>query len=203
MPRACSFASRPSSRWIQAGGPFAMPDRSGCSFTVASRLPPGRGRTAGCGSAAVAIRAHDSLPARMPSQVFAQGLLDGQVVVVTGGGSGLGRATAVELAACGATVVVAGRRQEPLDETASLCEGGRCTGFTCDIREEDQVTAFVHRVLAEHGRIDTLVNNACVPYMTRAEDITPKGFDTVQRLNVRGTWLMTHEVATKAMIPLE
>src|SRR3954447_25904009 len=201
MPRACSFASRPSSRWIHAGGPFAMPDSSGCSFTVASRLPPGSGRTAGCGSAAGAIRAHDSLPARMPSQVFAQGLLDGQVVVVTGGGSGLGRATAVELAACGATVVVAGRRQEPLEEASALGEDGRCTGFACDIREEDQVAAFVDRVLAEHGQIDTLVNNAGGQYMTPAEDITPKGFDTVQRLNVRGTWLMTHEVATRAMIP--
>src|SRR3954449_4566047 len=156
MPSACGFASRPSSRWIQAGGPFAVPDSSGCSFTVASRLPPGSGRTAGCGSAAVAMGAHDSLPARMPSQVFAQGLLDGQVVVVTGGGSGLGRATAVELAACGAHVVVAGRRQEPLDETAAMCEGGRCSGSVCDIREEDQVAEFVGRVLDEHGQIDTL-----------------------------------------------
>ena len=139
----------------------------------------------------------------MPSQVFAQGLLDGQVVVVTGGGSGLGRATAVELAACGAQVVIAGRRQEPLDETASMCEGGRCEGFVCDIREEDQVEAFVDRVLSSHGRIDTLVNNAGGQYMTPAEDISPKGFDTVQRLNVRGTWLMTHAVATKSMIPGE
>src|SRR4051795_8230872 len=160
MPRACSFASRPSSRWIQAGGPLAIADRSGWSFTVASRLPPGSGSTAGWGSAAVAIRAHDSLPARMPSQVFAQGVLDGQVVVVPGGGSGLGRATAVELAACGATVVVAGRRKEPLDETASLCEDGRCDAVVCDIREEDQVDAMVGEVLERHGRIDTLVNNA-------------------------------------------
>jgi citronellol/citronellal dehydrogenase len=137
----------------------------------------------------------------MPSQVFAQGLLDGQVVVVTGGGSGLGRATAVELAACGAQVVIAGRRQEPLDETASLCEDGRCEGFVCDIREEDQVEAFVDRVLSAHGRIDTLVNNAGGQYMTPAEDITAKGFDTVVRLNLTGTWLMTHAVATRSMIP--
>ena len=137
----------------------------------------------------------------MPSQVFAQGLLDGQVIVVTGGGSGLGRATAVELAACGAQVVVAGRRQEPLDETAALCEDGRCEGFACDIREDDQVEAFIDGVLERHGRIDLLVNNAGGQYMTPAEDITPKGFRTVIRLNVEGTWLMTHAVATRAMIP--
>src|SRR3954451_24022286 len=178
MPSACGFASRPSSRWIQAGGPFAVPDSSGCSFTVASRLPPGSGSTAGWGSAAVAIRAHDSLPARMPSQVFAQGLLDGQVVLVTGGGSGLGRATAVELAAIGARVVVAGRRREPLDETAELCEDGRCDAVVCDIREQDQVERRVDEVLERHGRIDTLVNNAGGQYMTPAVDISPKGWDT-------------------------
>src|SRR3954451_12244874 len=155
MPMARRLASRPSSRWIQAGGPFAMPDRSGCSFTTASRRPPGSGRTAAWGSAAVAIARHDSLPGPMSSQVFAQGLLDGQVIVVTGGGSGLGRATAIELAALGASVVVAGRRQEPLDETVALCADGRCYGLVCDIREEDQVSEFVDRVLAERGRIDT------------------------------------------------
>src|SRR3954464_2326986 len=114
--------------------------------------------------------------AAMGSRIFADNVLDGQVILVTGGGSGLGRATAVELAACGASVVVAGRRQEPLDETVALCEGGRCSGFACDIREEEQVTEFVERVLSEHGRIDTLVNNAGGQYMTPAEDITPKGF---------------------------
>src|SRR5439155_26713089 len=143
----------------------------------------------------------DGRRAHMPSQVFAHGLLDGQGGIVTGGGSGLGRATAIELAGCGAQVVIAGRRQEPLDETAGLCEGGRCEGLACDIREEEEVEAFVDRVLERHGRIDTLVNNAGGQYMTPAEDISPKGFDTVQRLNVRGTWLMTHAVATRSMIP--
>jgi citronellol/citronellal dehydrogenase len=138
----------------------------------------------------------------MPSRIFAPGLLQGQVIVVTGGGSGLGRATAIELSACGATVVIAGRRLEPLEETASLCEG-KCEPIVCDIREEDQVTAFVDGVLERHGRIDTLVNNAGGQYMTPAEDISLKGFETVVRLNLIGTWLMSHAVATKSMIPNE
>src|SRR3954470_19511830 len=136
----------------------------------------------------------------MSSPIFAPDLLQGQVVVVTGAGSGLGRATAQELSALGATVVIAGRRAEPLEETASLCEG-TCEPVVCDIREEDQVGGFVDGVLERHGRIDTLVNNAGGQYMTPAEDISAKGFETVVRLNVMGTWLMTHAVATKSMIP--
>lgn len=139
----------------------------------------------------------------MPSKLFAPDVLAGQVAIVTGGGSGLGRATAIELTACGAHVVVCGRRAEPLDETAGMCEGGRCEALTCDIREEDQVTALVDGVLERHGRIDLLVNNAGGQFLTPAEDITPKGFRTVIRLNVEGTWLMSHTVATKAMIPGE
>src|SRR4051812_23159092 len=137
----------------------------------------------------------------MPSKLFAPGVLDGQVAIVSGGGTGLGRATALELAACGAQVVVCGRRSEPLEETAALAEGGRVEARTCDIREEDQVDALVDGVLERHGRIDTLVNNAGGQYMTPAEDISSKGFRTVVRLNLEGTWLMTHAVATKAMIP--
>ena len=65
------------------------------------------------------------------------------------------------------------------------------------------MNALVDDVLERHGRIDMLVNNAGGQYMTPAEDITSKGFDTVVRLNLIGTWLMTHAVATKAMIPAE
>jgi citronellol/citronellal dehydrogenase len=141
------------------------------------------------------------VPGAMPSRIFVTDLLAGQVVLVTGGGSGLGRATAVELAACGAQVVVAGRRREPLDETAALCEEGRCDVVVCDIREEDQVERMVDEVIERHGRIDTLVNNAGGQYMTPAEDISAKGWDTVVRLNLTGTWLVTHAVATRSMIP--
>jgi citronellol/citronellal dehydrogenase len=137
----------------------------------------------------------------MPSEVFRAGLLEGQVAIVSGGGSGFGRATALELAALGARVVVCGRREEPLLETAALADGGLVEARPCDIREEEQIAALVDGTLERHGAIDLLVNNAGGQYLTPAEDITPKGFRTVMRLNVEGTWLMTHAVATKAMIP--
>ena len=98
-------------------------------------------------------------------------------------------------------MVVCGRRLEPLEATAAAAEGGRIEPHACDIREEDQVDPLVDGVLERHGQIDLLVNNAGGQYLTPAEDITPKGFRTVMRLNVEGTWLMTHTVATRAMIP--
>ena len=134
------------------------------------------------------------------SRIFRDGLLEGQVAIVSGAGSGLGRETALELTRLGATVVGCGRREEPLAETAELA-GERFDAAPCDIREEDQVAALVDGALERHGRIDLLVNNAGGQYLTPAEDINPKGFRTVMRLNVEGTWLMTHAVATKAMIP--
>jgi citronellol/citronellal dehydrogenase len=100
----------------------------------------------------------------------------------------------------GAKVVICGRRREPLEDTAARAAGGRVEPHECDIREEEQVAALVDGVLECHGRIDLLVNNAGGQFLTPAEDITPKGFRTVMRLNVEGTWLMTHAVATRAMM---
>src|SRR3954470_16922895 len=138
----------------------------------------------------------------MASEVFRPGLLDGRGAIVAGGGSGIGRATALELAGLGARVVVCGRRLEPLEETAALSAmPARVEAEACDIREEDQVDRLVDGVLERHRRIDLLVNNAGGQFLAPAESITPKGFRTVIRLNVEGTWLMTHAVATKAMIP--
>ncbi len=137
----------------------------------------------------------------MESQVFRAGLLAGQVAIVTGAGSGLGRAIALELTALGAEVVACGRRGEPLSETAALDPHGRIRPEVCDIREEDQVASLVEGAVDRHGRIDLLVNNAGGQFLAPAEAITAKGFRTVMRLNVEGTWLMTHAAATKAMIP--
>ena len=137
------------------------------------------------------------------SQVFRDGLLDGEVVVVSGAGSGLGRETALELARLGATVVGCGRREEPLAETASLAEGlpGAFVHEPLDIREEESVDAFFDGVLERHGGLDVLVNNAGGQFLSPAEAISPKGFRTVVELNVTGTWLMSHAAATKAFIP--
>jgi citronellol/citronellal dehydrogenase len=135
------------------------------------------------------------------SEIFRSGLLEGNVALVTGGGSGIGRATALELARLGADVVVCGRRGGPLEETCELAGETGCQASVCDIRDEDAVDAMVDDVLAQHGRIDLLVNNAGGQFLMPAEDITTKGFGTVVRLNLEGAWNVTGAVARKAMIP--
>ncbi len=138
-----------------------------------------------------------------PSRIFAPDLLRDQVCVVSGAGTGLGRATAIELAALGATVIGCGRREQPLAETAAAIgrAGGKAESETLDIRDEAAVDELFDGVLDRHGRLDLLVNNAGGQFLSPAEAITPKGFRTVIELNVEGTWLMTHAAATKAFIP--
>jgi citronellol/citronellal dehydrogenase len=141
--------------------------------------------------------------AKARSRIFAPNLLSDQVCLVSGAGTGLGQATAIELAALGATVVGCGRRPEPLQETAKTVSegGGAFEANPLDIRDEEAVGALFDGVLERHGRLDALVNNAGGQFMSPAEAISPKGFRTVIDLNVQGTWLMTHAAATKAFIP--
>ena len=139
------------------------------------------------------------------SRIFAPGLLQGRVCVVSGAGSGLGRETALELARLGATVIGCGRRLEPLEETAAAIEplAGHAEAVAMDIRDEEAVDSLFDGVVERHGRVDVLVNNAGGQFLSPAEAISPKGFRTVIELNVLGTWLMTHAAATKAFIPQE
>ena len=139
------------------------------------------------------------------SRIFAPGLLQGRVCVVSGAGSGLGRETAFELARLGATVIGCGRRLEPLEETAAAIEplAGDAEAVAMDIRDEEAVDSLFDGVVERHGRVDVLVNNAGGQFLSPAEAISPKGFRTVIELNVLGTWLMTHAAATKAFIPQE
>ena len=138
-----------------------------------------------------------------PSRIFAPGLLSGQVCLVSGAGSGIGRETALELARLGAAVVGCGRRIEPLEETVAAIEqfGGSADAVAADIRDEDAVGAMVDGLLERHGRLDLLVNNAGGQFLAPAEQISAKGFRTVTELNVQGTWNMTHAAATKAFMP--
>jgi citronellol/citronellal dehydrogenase len=137
------------------------------------------------------------------SRIFAPGLLEGQVCVVSGAGTGLGRASALELARLGATVIGCGRRREPLEEMVREVEaaGGRAEAVAMDIRDDEAVERLFDGLLERHGELDLLVNNAGGQFLSPAEAISPKGFRTVIELNVTGTWLMTHAAATKAFIP--
>ena len=133
--------------------------------------------------------------------VFAQEMFTGRVMLVTGGGSGIGRCTAHELAALGAHTVLVGRNagklQAVVDEITQ--DGGSASGHVCDIRQEDAVKQTVADVVAAHGRIDGLVNNAGGQYMTPLEAISAKGWEAVVHTNLTGGFLMARECFLQSM----
>jgi citronellol/citronellal dehydrogenase len=133
--------------------------------------------------------------------VFRAGLFAGQTVIVTGGGSGIGRCTAHELAALGATVALVGRKAERVAAIAAEItgDGGMATAHPCDIREEETVASTVAEILEAHGRIDGLVNNAGGQFAAPLEKITQKGWETVVRTNLTGGFLMARECYTRWM----
>jgi citronellol/citronellal dehydrogenase len=135
-----------------------------------------------------------------PSDVFAPGLLEGRVALVKGGGTGLGLATARELAACGARVVIAGRREQVLIE-ASASIGEAAGHVAGDVRDAADAERIVRTCLERHRRLDVLVNNAGGQYFVPAEAIAAKGWRAVTRLNVGGTELMSRTAAELAFRP--
>jgi citronellol/citronellal dehydrogenase len=132
------------------------------------------------------------------SEVFADGALAGRAVLVTGGGTGLGRAAAAELRRCGAELVICGRREEVLAATAAELDLHFVAG---DVREHADAERIVRFALERCGRLDALVNNAGGQYFTPAEAIEPKGWRAVTRLNVGGTERMTRLAAELAFLP--
>ena len=133
--------------------------------------------------------------------IFKPGLFAGQTILVTGGGSGIGRCTAHELAALGAHVVLVGRKADKLQRTAAEIreDGGSASVQVCDIREEDAVRAMVAAVIAERGVIHHLVNNAGGQYPAPLASITQKGFETVVRTNLVGGFLVAREVFNQSL----
>ena len=133
--------------------------------------------------------------------IFRADLFAGQTIVVTGGGSGIGRATAVELASLGAHVVLVGRTVEKLTAVQQEISemGSEASTYTCNIREEAQVQALFADVLAARGQIHGLVNNAGGQFLSPAEFISKKGFHAVVETNLTGTFLMCREAYNQAM----
>jgi citronellol/citronellal dehydrogenase len=133
--------------------------------------------------------------------IFKPGLFAGQTVVVTGGGSGIGRCTAHELAALGAEVAIVGRSADKLNAVQAEIrdDGGRVSIHSADIRDEAAVSGVIEAIINEHGRIDGLFNNAGGQYRAPLETITTKGFEAVVRNNLTGGFIVMREVYTKWM----
>ncbi len=132
------------------------------------------------------------------SRVFVDGALEGRVAIVTGGGTNLGKAAAIELARCGASVLIAGRRPDVLEPAAAEV-GERCSWIAADIRDQAGAELIVDTALERHGRVDLLLNNAGGQYMVPAEELKTKGWQAVHRLNVDGTLAMSTAAYERAM----
>lgn len=133
--------------------------------------------------------------------IFRDGLFAGQTILVTGGGSGIGRAVAHELAALGAHVAISGRNEEKLERVVEeiRAAGGSVSAHLGNIRVEDEVISLVSKVIEERGAIHGLVNNAGGQFLSPAEMISAKGWNAVVETNLRGTFLMCRETFNRYM----
>jgi citronellol/citronellal dehydrogenase len=133
--------------------------------------------------------------------IFRPGLFERQVAIVTGAGSGIGRCTAHELASLGARVALVGRKPDKLQAVSNEIAraGGEARCYACDIREEDRVRETVAAILADFGRIDSLVNNAGGQFASPLEKISAKGWETVVRTNLTGGFLVARECYAQQM----
>jgi NAD(P)-dependent dehydrogenase (short-subunit alcohol dehydrogenase family) len=132
--------------------------------------------------------------------MFRPDLLSGKRILVTGGGSGLGRDIASKYAALGADVYICGRRAAVLGETAAqlMAEHGRQVKYRAlDIRDGDEVDALVEWIWADGGPLDGLVNNAAGNFLSRTQDVSPRGFDAVAGIVLHGTYYTTHHVGRR------
>lgn len=136
------------------------------------------------------------------TSIFRPNLFEGQVAIVTGGGSGIGLETARVLLEGGAKVSISGRKQDRLQGAAEeLGAGDRLHFATCDIREPAQIETYLAAVEAAVGPATILINNAGGQFPTNAESLVQKGWEAVIRNNLNGTFFMTQAVANKFMIP--
>ena len=132
--------------------------------------------------------------------MFESGLLKGKSIIVTGGGTGLGKSMATRFAELGADLVITSRRQNVIDETAEALRqyGGKVLTVACDVRDPDQVQNMVDHTVNEFGKIDVLLNNAAGNFISPTENLSPNGFKTVVDIVLNGTFNCT-QAAGKVM----
>ena len=131
--------------------------------------------------------------------MFKPGLMAGERILVTGGGTGIGRELAEAFLVLGADVYICGRRGGKLDETAAelmAAHGGKVTGIACDIRSPDAIKAMIDQIWAE-GALTGLVNNAAGNFISRTEDISTRGFDAIADIVFKGTFYVTLDVGKR------
>ncbi len=135
-------------------------------------------------------------PLESASTVFRAGLYDGQVALITGGGSGIGRGIADLLAALGAHVVLASRKLERVEAAAAeiRAAGGKATGVALDVRDHDLVQKTITEVHATHGRIDVLVNNAAGNFYAPSETLSSNAWKSVIEIDLYGTFFCSQAV---------
>ena len=132
--------------------------------------------------------------------MFQTGLLKGKSIIITGGGTGLGKSMATRFAELGADLVITSRRKNVIDETAEALRkyGGKVLAVACDVRDPDQVQNMVDQTVNEFGKIDILLNNAAGNFISPTENLSANGFKTVVDIVLNGTFNCT-QAAGKVM----
>jgi len=133
--------------------------------------------------------------------MFREDLLKGKTIIITGGGSGLGKSMAARFGELGANLVIASRRQQVIQDAADELRktGAEVLGLTCDVRDVASVQALVDRTKKQFGTIDVLLNNAAGNFISPTENLSPNGFKVVVDIVLHGTFNCTHAVG-KEMI---
>lgn len=137
----------------------------------------------------------------MYQSVFRPDLFQDKTVLITGGGTGIGRAIAHEIASLGGNIIIASRKEPPLEKTCQeiIDAGGKCSWYTVNIRKSDEVDELIKTIVADHGTLDLLVNNAGGQFPSPAEHINRKGWHAVIETNLTGTFNVTRAVFNQAM----
>ncbi len=132
-------------------------------------------------------------------ELFAPDLLKKQHIIITGGGTGLGRHMAERCASLGATVTIGGRREEPLNETVAAIRGagGKAEGISMNVREAETVEAFLAEAEQRSGPITRLINNAAANFLAPSHTLSPNGFDAIVKTNLYGSFYCTHGCGTR------